>query len=41
MNQHVETIVVGGGQAGLSTSGHLKRARREHLVLDRGRIGDT
>ena len=41
MNQHVETIVVGGGQAGLSASWHLKRARREHLVLDRGRIGDT
>jgi putative flavoprotein involved in K+ transport len=41
MNQHVETIVVGGGQAGLSASWHLKQVRREHLVLDRGRIGDT
>jgi putative flavoprotein involved in K+ transport len=41
MNGHVDTIVVGGGQAGLSASWHLKRAGREHVVLDRGRIGDT
>lgn len=41
MNEHVDTIVVGGGQAGLSASWHLKHAGREHLVLDRGRIGDT
>jgi putative flavoprotein involved in K+ transport len=33
--------VVGGGQAGLSASWHLRQARREHLVLDRARIGDT
>ena len=37
----VDTIVIGGGQAGLSASWHLKRVGREHLVLDRGRIGDT
>ncbi len=41
MNEYVDTIVVGGGQAGLSVSWHLKRLGREHLVLDRGRIGDT
>ncbi len=41
MQQHVDTIVVGGGQAGLSVSWHLKRVGREHVVLDRGRIGDT
>jgi putative flavoprotein involved in K+ transport len=41
MKQFVDTIVVGGGQAGLSSSWHLKQAGREHLVLDRGRIGDT
>jgi len=35
------TIVVGGGQAGLSASWHLKRAGLEHVVLDRGRVGDT
>ncbi len=32
---------MGGGQAGLAVSWHLKRLEREHLVLDRGRIGDT
>jgi putative flavoprotein involved in K+ transport len=41
MSEYVETIVIGGGQAGLSASWHLKKAGREHLVLDRGRIGDT
>ncbi len=41
MGQHIDTIVVGGGQAGLSVSWHLKRKGREHVVLDRGRIGDT
>ena len=41
MDEFVDTIVVGGGQAGLSASWHLKRNGREHLVLDRGRIGDT
>jgi len=41
MSHYVETIVVGGGQAGLSASWYLKRSGREHLVLDRGKIGDT
>ena len=41
MSEHVDTIVVGGGQAGLSTSWHLKKAGREHIILDRGKIGDT
>ena len=41
MTEHVDTVVVGGGQAGLSVSWYLKRAGRDHLVLDRGEIGDT
>ena len=41
VNQKIDTIVVGGGQAGLSVSWHLKHVGREHLVLDRGKIGDT
>jgi putative flavoprotein involved in K+ transport len=41
MSSYFETIVVGGGQAGLSVSWHLKQAGREHVVLDRGRSGDT
>jgi putative flavoprotein involved in K+ transport len=41
MREYINTIVVGGGQAGLSVSWHLKQAGRKHLILDRGRIGDT
>ena len=41
MSQNIDTIVVGGGQAGLSVSWHLKQVGREHLVLDRAKIGDT
>jgi putative flavoprotein involved in K+ transport len=32
--EKVETIIVGGGQAGLCTSYHLKQLGREHIVLD-------
>jgi putative flavoprotein involved in K+ transport len=31
---YAETIVVGGGQAGLATSYHLKRLGLEHVILD-------
>ncbi|MEN6408474.1 MAG: NAD(P)-binding domain-containing protein [Anaerolineaceae bacterium] len=34
MNQKVETVIIGGGQAGLSTSYFLSRQRREHIVLE-------
>ena len=34
--KRVETVIVGGGQAGLATSYHLQLADREHLVLERG-----
>jgi putative flavoprotein involved in K+ transport len=36
-----DVVVVGGGQAGLSTSWHLRQRDREHVILDRGRVGDT
>ena len=36
----VETVVIGGGQAGLAASHHLTAAGRPHVVLDRGRIGE-
>ena len=32
--EKIETIIVGGGQAGLVTSYHLKRLGREHMVLE-------
>jgi putative flavoprotein involved in K+ transport len=31
----VDTLIIGGGQAGLATSFYLKRQGREHLVLER------
>ena len=38
--ERVETLVIGGGQAGLAMSHHLKRRALSHLVLERGRIGE-
>ena len=37
----VTTIVVGGGYAGLAASHYLSLAGGEHIVLERGRIGET
>ena len=34
------TVIVGAGQAGLALSHFLSRARLQHVVLDRGRIGE-
>jgi putative flavoprotein involved in K+ transport len=40
--ERLETIVIGGGQAGLATAYHLKRVGRQYLVLEsRQRIGDV
>jgi putative flavoprotein involved in K+ transport len=41
MNAIDRTIVIGAGQAGLATSWHLKQRGLEHLVLERGRVGET
>jgi putative flavoprotein involved in K+ transport len=41
MGEHFNTVVVGGGQAGLSASWHLKQSKCDHVILDRGAIGDT
>jgi putative flavoprotein involved in K+ transport len=35
----VDTVVVGAGQAGLALSHHLTAARQEHVLLERGRVG--
>jgi putative flavoprotein involved in K+ transport len=37
----LDTIVVGAGQAGLGVSYFLQRDDRKHIVLERGRIGET
>jgi putative flavoprotein involved in K+ transport len=40
MPEVIETVVVGGGQAGLAVSHHLQQRGREHLILERGRIAE-
>src|SRR5262249_58775154 len=37
----IDVVVIGGGQAGLSTSRKLTEAGVEHAVLERGRVGQT
>jgi putative flavoprotein involved in K+ transport len=41
MTDFVETVVIGGGQAGLAMSYHLKRGGREHIVLERARVAES
>jgi putative flavoprotein involved in K+ transport len=38
--EHIHTLVVGGGQAGLTMSYRLKQRGLAHLVLERQRIGE-
>ena len=40
MNESIETVVVGGGQAGLAISYMLTQAGQEHLVLERGQVAE-
>jgi putative flavoprotein involved in K+ transport len=40
--ERFDTVVIGGGQAGLSTGAYLQRAGRSFVILDAGgRIGDS
>lgn len=39
-SEDVETLVVGGGQAGIAMSEHLGRFGVPHLVLERGRVAE-
>ena len=41
MVETVDTIIVGGGQAGLAISEHLTRCGVAHLILERGRIAEN
>ncbi len=42
MNNKVESIIIGGGQAGLSLSYYLKGTGREHVILEKSaEIGDA
>jgi putative flavoprotein involved in K+ transport len=41
-HEHTETVIVGAGQAGLSTGYHLKRRGRAFMILDGNtRVGDN
>jgi putative flavoprotein involved in K+ transport len=37
----IETVIIGGGQAGLALSYYFTQQGREHLVLEQGRLGET
>ena len=34
MSTSIETVIIGGGQAGLAASFYLTRQKREHVVLE-------
>jgi putative flavoprotein involved in K+ transport len=40
MREQHETVIIGGGQAGLAMSYHLSRRGREHIILERRRVGE-
>lgn len=40
MSEATETVIVGGGQAGLALSYHLRALGREHVILERGRVAE-
>ena len=41
MTEQIETVIIGGGQAGLALSYYLTRQSRTHLVLEQGRVGES
>ena len=40
MTASSETVIVGGGHAGLALSYHLGRLGRPHVILERGRVAE-
>lgn len=41
MIEQYDTIIIGGGQAGLATSYHLTQQNREHVILEKQRMGEA
>ena len=41
MDERIDVAIIGAGQAGLATSHELTQAGVEHVVLERGRVGET
>ena len=39
--EHHEAVIIGAGHAGLAASQRLAAAGVDHVVLERGRIGET
>ena len=40
MNEQIETAIIGGGHAGLIMSYFLSQVGREHVILERARVGE-
>ena len=38
ITEHTNTLIVGGGQAGLAVSEHLNNNKVDHIILERHRI---
>jgi putative flavoprotein involved in K+ transport len=39
-DEKVETVIIGGGHAGLTMSYYLSQLGREHIILERGRVAE-
>lgn len=40
MTEQIDTVIIGGGHAGLTMSYYLSQLRREHVILERGKVGE-
>src|SRR5262252_9209893 len=40
MRERHDTVVIGGGQAGLAMGYHLRERGREHVILERKRVAE-
>ena len=38
--EQIETVIIGGGQAGLTMSHYLGQLGREHVILERQRVAE-
>jgi len=40
MNEQIDTVIIGGGHAGLTMSYYLSQLGREHLIVERGQVAE-